>query len=231
MMSSTGLRAEPAPFTIIRVPAASSLSVMAGLLVLLGLSWRLAGAGSGARELAWLSLAVGSILAGYAALGWLRPARVGVTAPQLMLLLGAAGMVAGLWLDARHGGFTALAALCLGEPGDLSGTLALHWRQLPLMHVGMVAGGLATVPLLRRLRQGCRRQFCARVAQNLACSIWMVVGMAAGTLAFMHLAGEHVERGAAAMLGGMYGGMVWGMVASVAIYRLWIRLSSRRSPG
>jgi hypothetical protein len=193
------------------------------------LSWQLTGAGLGARQLAWLMLTVLSILSGAAALGWLRPARVGFTAPQLMLLLGACGMVGGLWLDARHGSFAALAALCLSESANLGDTLALHWRQLPLMHAGMVIGGLATVPLLRRLRQGCRRQFCARLAQNLACSGWMIVGMAVGTVAFMHVTGERGDRGAAAMLGGMFGGMVWGMVASVALYRLWIRVSEPHS--
>jgi len=228
-MDAARLRADAGAFIVTRGPAAATLAAVAGLLMLLGLSWHLADAGTGRREMAWLSLTVLSILAGAVALGWLRPARVGFTAPQLMLLLGACGMVAGLWLDARQGGFAALAVLCLGEPGDLAGTLALHWRQLPLMHIGMVTGGLATVPLLRRLRQGCRRQFCARLAQNLACSGWMVVGMAAGTVAFMHLSGERGDRGAAAMLGGMFGGMVWGMVASVALYRLWIRMSESNS--
>jgi hypothetical protein len=225
MIDSARLRTGAGAFIVTRVPAASTIAAVAGLLVLLGLSWHFTDAGIGGGEMAWLLLTVLSILAGAAALGWLRPARVGFTAPQLMLLLGACGMVAGLWLDARQGGFAAIAALCFAEPGDLAGTLALHWRQLPLMHIGMVAGGLATVPLLRRLRQGCRRQFCARLAQNLACSGWMVIGMAAGTVAFMHLTGERGERGAAAMLGGMFGGMVWGMVASVALYRLWIRMS------
>ena len=229
MIGSTGLRSEAAAFTAVHMPAACTLAVVAGLLALLGLSWYVVDAGTGARDIGWLTLTVASILAGSAALGWLRPARVGFTAPQLMLLLGAGGMVAGLWLDVRQGSFAALAAVCLSRPWDLAATLALHWRQLPLMHIGMIAGGLATVPLLRRLRQGCRRQFCARVAQNLACSGWMVIGMAAGALAFMHLAGGGGDQSAAAMLGGMFGGMVWGMVASVAIYRLWIRMAERHS--
>jgi hypothetical protein len=106
---------------------------------------------------------------------------VGITAPQIMLVLGAAAMVTGLVCDARAGGFDRLASLCLAASGDFVGTLRLDWRQLPLTHLGMIAGGLTTVPPLRALRPGCRRQFCARLVQNLACSAWMVVGMTAGT--------------------------------------------------
>lgn len=222
-------RAQPAASPLIRMATAPTLLASAGLLLLLGLSWRLAAGSDGAQATPWFQVTVAAVLVGCAALGWLRPASVGLTAPQVMLLLGAAGMVAGLWLDARSGGLAALAALCLGGPGNLWGTLALHWRELPLMHLGMVAGGLATVPLLRSLRKGCRRQFCAHLAQNLLCSSWMVTGMAGGTVAFMHLAAGSSGRGASAMLGGMFGGMVWGMVASVAIYRLWIRAAGRLS--
>jgi hypothetical protein len=130
-------------------------------------------------------------------------------------------MVGGLAVDARAGGFATLATLCLASPGDFLATLRLHWQQLPVMHLGMIVGGLATVPLLRTLRPTCRRQFCARLVQNLACSAWMVAGMSAGTIAFVSLADWAGGRGPAAMLGGMFGGMVWGMVASVLVYRLW----------
>jgi hypothetical protein len=215
-------RVQPSGGRLIRMPAAASPFAAAGLLLLLSTSWVLTVPGGGAHDATWLAVAAICVLAGCAGLGWLRPASVGLTAPQLMLLLGAAGMVAGLWLDTRSGGFATLAALCLSRPGDLAGTLALHWGQLPLMHLGMLTGGLATVPLLRSLRQGCRRQFCARLAQNLICSGWMVMGMATGTLAFMDLASRLGDRGPAAMLAGMFGGMVWGMVASVAMYRVWI---------
>jgi len=155
------------------------------------------------------------------ALGWLRSPRVAITAPQIMLLLGAVGMVAGLAYDERSGGFTALVSLCQAGRGDFFGTMRLHWQLLPAMHLGMIAGGLATVPLLRTLRRGCRRQFCARLVQNLACSAWMIVGMSAGVLGFSELANWAGGRSPTAMLGGMFAGMVWGMVASVALYRLW----------
>ena len=210
-----------------RTPAVVTLWVTAGVLILLGLSWPLAAGGVGARSTPWLPVAAVSILGGCAALGWPRPASVGPTAPQLMLLLGAAGMVGGLWLDTRAGGFAAATALCLSNSLDLPATLWVHWRQLPMMHIGLIAGGRATGPLLHSLRRGCRRQFCARLAQNLVCSGWMSIGMAAGSLVFMHLAVQVDERAPTAMLGGMFGGMVWGMVASVSLYRVWVRGSAR----
>jgi len=151
-----------------------------------------------------------------------------MTAPQIMLLLGAAGMVAGLTYDEHSGAFTALVSLCQAGNEDFLGTLQLHWRLLPAMHLGMIAGGLATVPLLRTLRRGCRRQFCARLAQNLACSAWMIAGMSAGVLGFLQLATWAGGRSPIAMLGGMFAGMVWGMVASVALYRLWFALIAPR---
>lgn len=210
-----------------RAPAVSSLMAVSGLLLLLAWSWRLA-ALSDAGAAAWAGVTAVSIICGFAALGWMRPARIGMTAPQVMLLLGALGMVTGLWLDARAGGFSVLASLCLADSDDFFATLRLHWQQLPAMHLGMTAGGLATVPLMRALRRHCRRQFCALLVQNLACSAWMIVGMSAGTIAFMQLAAWSGGRGPAAMLGGMFGGMVWGMVASVAMYRLWFWLKPLR---
>ncbi|SPE27521.1 conserved membrane hypothetical protein [Burkholderiales bacterium] len=211
-----------------RTPAAPTLLAAGTLLALVAWAWRLA-AVHGEHEMIWGQITVGAILAGFAALGWLRSARVGMTAPQIMLLLGAVGMVGGLAHDEHAGGFAALVSLCRAGPGSFLSTLRLHWQLLPGMHLGMIAGGLATVPLLRGLRRGCRRQFCARLLQNLACSAWMVAGMGAGTLVFGNLAAWAGERSAPAVLGGMFVGMVWGMVASVAMYRLWFGL--RSTPG
>jgi hypothetical protein len=82
------------------------------------------------------------------------------------------------------------------------------------------------LPLMPRLRRGCRRQLCAQLGQNLLCSGWMVVGMAAGSLVFLELAGwAGAVREPAAVLAGMFAGMVWGMVASVALVQSLIRLS------
>jgi hypothetical protein len=178
----------------------------------------------------WAALGVAAILAGLLLLARLRPARGGLTSPQWMLLLGAAGMVGGLALDASSGGLDTGAALCSG-PTDLAGMLGLHLAQLPLAHLGMLAGGLVVVPLMPRLRRGCRRQLCAQVGQNLLCSGWMVVGMAAGSLLFLELAGWFgAVREPVAVLAGMFAGMVWGMVASVSLVQALIRLSHGPAP-
>jgi hypothetical protein len=82
------------------------------------------------------------------------------------------------------------------------------------------------VPLMPKLRRGCRRQLCARLGQNLLCSGWMVVGMAAGSLLFLALAGWFgAVRAPVTVLAGMFAGMVWGMVASVSLVQTLIRLS------
>jgi hypothetical protein len=174
---------------------------------------------------AWAALGVALILAGLLALARLRPARGGLTSPQWMLLLGAVGMLAGLAVDARAGGLGTLSSLCAGRP-DLGAMVLLHLTQLPLAHVGMLGGGLLVLPLMPRLRRGCRRQLCAQLGQNLVCSAWMVVGMAGGSVVFLELAGwAQAVREPAAVLAGMCAGMVWGMVASVTLVQGLIRLS------
>jgi hypothetical protein len=174
---------------------------------------------------AWSALGVALVLAGLWVLARLRPARGGLTSPQWMLLLGAIGMLAGLAVDARVGGLETLASLCSG-PKELAGMVALHLSQLPLAHIGMIGGGLVVVPLMPKLRRGCRRQLCAQIGQNLVCSGWMVVGMGAGSLLFLELAGwAGAVREPAAVLAGMFAGMVWGMVASVMLVQALIRLS------
>lgn len=194
---------------------ASALAVLAAVW-----AWQL-GVLQDARELAWLALTAFSVLSGFVALGWLRPARVGITAPQAMMLLGTAGMLAGLAIDVQRAGLAAVAAMCATRAPDFVAVARLHLEWLPAMHAGMVAGGFGALVLLRRLRPGCRRQFCARVMQNMACSAWMIAGMAAGVVLYYQLAAWLGGAGVAAMLGGMIGGMVWGMVASVTLYRAY----------
>jgi hypothetical protein len=54
----------------------------------------------------------------------------------------------------------------------------------------------------------------------------MVVGMAAGSLVFLELAGwAGAVREPVAVVAGMFAGMVWGMVASVSLVQAVIRLS------
>jgi hypothetical protein len=213
-----------------RTAASPTVRCIAGLLVLLACSWRMSLLPD-AHAPAWMALTALAIAAGCVALGWLRPAHIALTAPQAMLLLGTLGMVAGLAWDARQGGFQTLVALCTAAPWSFFETLRMHWELLPAMHVGMVAGGLATVPILRVFRKACRRQFCARLTQNLACSVWMIAGMSGGTMLFAGAGHLFGARSAAAMLGGMFAGMVWGMVASVSLYRLWFMVMEREAPG
>ena len=178
----------------------------------------------------WVALGVGLIFAGLLALAKLRPARGGLTSPQWMLLLGAVGMLTGMAVDAHSGGLDTLSALCTG-PAELGAMVLLHLTQLPLAHLGMVGGGLLVLSLMPRLRRGCRRQLCAQLGQNLVCSAWMVVGMAAGSLVFLELAGwAQAVREPAAVLAGMFAGMVWGMVASVTLVQALIRLSHGPRP-
>ncbi|MGZ5765506.1 MAG: hypothetical protein ACXWHZ_19605 [Usitatibacter sp.] len=194
-------------------------------LTLLALAWSCQAFGySQPADNLWMVSTGGTVLLGAAALGWLRPQRVGFTAPQAMLLLGAIGMLLGLAIDSRAMDLGTLASLCGKAEKSLWPMLKLHWALLPWMHVGMWVGGFAAIPLLRTIRPTCRRQYCARVAQNIACSVWMTVGMAAGVLLFEYLISQIGERSSASMLGGMFGGMVWGMVASVALYRLYFRM-------
>ncbi len=198
-------------------------TMAASALVVLGAAWwwQIA-ALQQAGELVWLVATAFSVLTGFVALGWLRPARVGITAPQAMMLLGTMGMLAGLALDVQRAGLSAIASMCATRAPDFLAVAQLHLAWLPAMHLGMVTGGLGALAWLRRARPGCRRQFCARFVQNIACSGWMIVGMVAGVVMYYRLAAWLGAAGVPAMLGGMIGGMVWGMVVSVAIYRVFI---------
>jgi hypothetical protein len=204
-------------------------TMAASAAVVLGLAWwwQLA-ALQQARELIWLGVTAISVLTGFVALGWLRPARVGITAPQAMMLLGTIGMLGGLALDVHRAGLAAIASMCASSGPDFLAVARLHLEWLPAMHIGMLAGGLGALVWLRRVRPGCKRQFCARFMQNITCSAWMMVGMVAGVILYYRLAAWFGSAGVPAMLGGMIGGMVWGMVVSVSIYRLALGLIDAR---
>jgi hypothetical protein len=204
-------------------------TLAASAAVVLGLAWwwQLA-ALQQARELIWLGVTAFSVLTGFVALGWLRPARVGITAPQAMMLLGTIGMLGGLALDVQRAGLAAIASMCASSGPDFLAVARLHLEWLPAMHVGMLAGGLGALVWLRRARPGCKRQFCARFMQNITCSVWMMAGMVAGVILYYRLAAWFGSAGVPAMLGGMIGGMVWGMVVSVSIYRVALGLIDAR---
>jgi hypothetical protein len=118
--------------------------------------------------------------------------------------------------------------MCASSAPDFLAVAQMHLEWLPAMHLGMAAGGLGALAWLRRIRPGCRRQFCARFVQNIACSGWMIVGMVAGVVLYYRLAAWFGSAGVPAMLGGMIGGMVWGMVVSVSLYRLALGLLDAR---
>ena len=166
----------------------------------------------------------GAVLLGAAALDWLRPPRLGLTSPQAMLLLGAIGMVLGLMVDSHAMRLELLAGLCGLAGRNLWSMVQWHWALLPWMHIGMWVGGLTAIPVLRAIRPTCRKQYCVRLAQNVACSAWMTVGMSTGALVFEYLASSAAVRSPSSMLGGMFSGMVWGMVVSVALYRVYFRV-------
>jgi hypothetical protein len=211
-----------------QTPAAVAGLWTSSILLILALGCQALGYTHPADSL-WMACTGAAVLLGAAALGWLRPQRVGFTAPQAMLVLGALGMLLGLAIDSRTTDLGAFASLCAQTDKSLGSMLKLHWELLPWMHAGMWVGGFAAIPLLRTVRPHCRRQFCARVGQNIACSAWMTLGMAAGVLVFEYLIAQAGQRSAASMLGGMFAGMVWGMVASVALYRLYFRVSAGAS--
>jgi hypothetical protein len=157
------------------------------------------------------------------------PHPAATTGPHGGALSATLGMLGGLAFDVQRAGLAAIASMCATRAPDFLAVARLHLEWLPAMHIGMVAGGLGALAWLRRVRPGCRRQFCARFMQNITCSGWMIVGMVAGVVLYYQLAVWLGSAGVPAMLGGMIGGMVWGMVVSVSIYRVYIGLRSRTS--
>lgn len=156
-----------------------------------------------------------------------------MAAPRWMLLLGAAGMLAGLWVDARAGSLLRMLDLCLAAPPGLAALLALHAAELPLAHLGMAAGGLAALPWMSG-PPGVRG-LCIRVGRNLACSAAMGLGMAAGALAFLQSAPWSAGTGTpAGPVAGMVVAMAAGMIAAMALleaghraWGTWARLLNR----
>lgn len=201
------------------------------LVLLAGLTlWSLGqSGGAGNKDLPTIVvLTLAAVAAGCAALAWVRPQRVGLSPPQVMLSLGFAGMLLGLLYDVSQAGPARLDSLCAQATAlGFVDSLRLHLEFLPGMHAGMLAGGLLAIPSLRLLRPHCGRYLCSLFAQNLLCSGWMLVGMTAGALWFSRWplpAGNSTLPG---MLGGMFVGMTWGMVISVALYRGFFTLRNR----
>ncbi len=172
----------------------------------------------------WLAL-VGIALGCYA-LSWLRPQRLGLSPPHVMLSLGFSGMLLGLAIDVAITPIVIIASICEGNRDlPLFQSLFLHFRLMPFMHIGMLLGGLLAIPSLRYLRPQCRK-LCSMLAQNMLCAGWMLLGMTVGAVAFTQLLQQSdvIYLSLSLMLGGMFTGMVWGMVISVFLYRQYFAL-------
>jgi len=183
------------------------------------------GAGTSGASLLLPTLA--GVISGCAALAWLRPQRVGLSPPNVMLSLGIGGMLLGLFWDTTRVPLAVLDALCVtNSPAGLLDSMIFHANLFPGMHALMVIGGISAIPTLRRLRPECRR-LCSMLTQNILCSSWMLVGMTLGSTLFVQsirsINGIAVDK----MLGGMFAGMVWGMVISVGLYRLFFVIRDR----
>jgi hypothetical protein len=167
----------------------------------------------------WFSLL--GIALGCYALGKLRPQRLGLSPPHVMLSLGFGGMLAGLFIDLQITPIVTIATICSNSHTlSLTDSLKLHMRLMPFMHIGMLIGGIAAIPSLRYLRPQCRK-LCSMLAQNLLCSTWMLLGMTLGAVIFTQVLqqSEIQYLSLSMMLAGMFTGMVWGMVVSVLLYR------------
>lgn len=207
------------------------VSLLLLLLVALTL-WLVRGVGSGDWRLMLLTLA--GVASGCIVLGMLRPQRVGLSPPNVMLSLGIGGMLLGLLWDGLQTPLGMIEALCVtSNQFDFFESMRFHMTLLPGMHVMMVAGGIAAIPTLRVLRPECRR-LCSMLTQNMLCSTWMLLGMTLGATVFVQsirsVNGLALDR----MLGGMFTGMVWGMTISVGAYRLffitrdWLELRKQK---
>ena len=198
---------------------ANNLATLALLICVAVSLAQVRGAGGGSTNLLILTLA--GVVSGCLALTWLRPQRVGLSPPNVMLSLGIGGMLMGLYWDTTRVPITTLESLCFSSaPLGLTESMMFHARLFPGMHTLMVLGGISAIPTLRLLRPDCRR-LCSMLTQNILCSSWMLVGMTLGSTLFVQsirsLNGMSVDK----MLGGMFTGMVWGMVVSVGLYRLF----------
>ena len=172
----------------------------------------------------WLALL--GIALGCYALSLLRPQRLGLSPPHVMLSLGFAGMLLGFGLDIFLTPIVMIAKICTNSHNlSLLQSLILHFKLMPFMHAGMLLGGVLAIPGLRYLRPQCRK-LCSMLAQNMLCAGWMLLGMTVGAVVFIQLLQQSDISyfSLSLMLGGMFCGMVWGMVISVFLYRQYFAL-------
>lgn len=174
-------------------------------------------------SLEWSLLTLASVGSGVMMLSAARRRQGFLTAPQWMLVASALLMYVGLALDVSRDRVRAISEVCSAAAptiASLDGWLH-HVGAMPMMHAGMLAGGVAAIFIVRaRARRSCRRALCARAGINLLCSLAMLLGMYAGMVAFgvtARLTG--LPWNGMAMLGGMVAGMVWAMLGLVRLYR------------
>lgn len=196
------------------------------LLLLVAVTlWLVRGVGDGDWHLMLLTLA--GVASGCMVLALLRPQRIGLSPPNVMLSLGIGGMLLGLLWDGSHTPLAMLEALCVASNEySFFESMRFHMSLLPGMHVMMVAGGIAAIPTLRVLRPECRR-LCSMLTQNVLCSTWMLAGMTLGATVFVQSIRSLNVLALDRMLGGMFTGMVWGMAISVGAYRLFFILRDK----
>lgn len=170
-------------------------------------------------------VALFSVGGGCYVLSRLRPQAMGLSPPHVMLTLGFGGMLVGLFFDFQRTPVSIIASICSNTQGlSFLDSLRLHIALMPYMHIGMLIGGLAAIPSLRLLRPECRK-LCSLLAQNILCSVWMLLGMTLGAVFFVQIFQQNSasDLSLGAMLAGMFVGMVWGMVLSVFLYRSYFR--------
>lgn len=184
----------------------------------------------------WWSISYLSLIGvggGCFALSKLRPQKLGLSPPHVMLSLGFGGMLIGLVFDFQRTPVAVIASICSStQQLSITQSLLLHVELMPYMHLGMLIGGLAAIPSLRLLRPDCRK-LCSMLAQNLMCSGWMFLGMTLGAVLFVQALQQTNDGNLnlGAMLAGMFSGMVWGMALSVFLYRGYFSLRDRMNKG
>jgi hypothetical protein len=157
----------------------------------------------------------------------LRPQKIGLSPPHVMLSLGVGGMLLGLGIDIYNTPVEFINALCTTSTKlSLGDSLIFHAKLLPAMHIFMLIGGIAAIPSLKVLSPQCKR-LCSMLTQNLLCSSWMLLGMTMGAIFFVERLSSTGDMALNKMLGGMFTGMVWGMVISVSLYRAFFMVKDK----
>ena len=127
---------------------ANNLATLTLLICIEFSLWQVHGVGVGDFDLILLTLF--GVVSGCVALTCLRPQRVGLAPPNVMLSLGIGGMLFGLFLDINRTPIATLESLCFSSsPLSLMESMLFHISLFPNMHIGLVLGGIMAIPTLR----------------------------------------------------------------------------------